>query len=48
MLDSLIMNMTSWHWVALAWGQLILFYLGYLFYLNWRYKNVKRRLEEET
>ncbi len=40
-------SMTQWHWVALAWLQLIVFYIGYLLYLNWRYRRVRERLEED-
>ena len=27
---------TPWTWVWIAWGQLIVAYLGYAYYLNWR------------
>lgn len=43
-----MLDLSPWGWVALAWGQLILFYLGYLGYLNWRYRAVKARLEDEA
>jgi hypothetical protein len=46
--NSFAANLTQWQWVALAWGQLIVFYAGYLFYLNRRYKQAKEKLEEAS
>lgn len=39
-------NWTQWHWVALAWGQLILAYIGYLVYLNRREAYLRRELRD--
>jgi hypothetical protein len=36
---------TAWHWVALAWGQLIGAYVAYLAYMRWRMQNLKRDLD---
>ena len=47
MFNSLIANWSQWHWVAFAWGQLIVAYLGYLLYLNWRSKKLARQIEED-
>lgn len=33
--------MSNWGWILLAWGQLVVFYVGYLLYLNWRLGNLK-------
>jgi hypothetical protein len=33
--------MNTWTWVILAWAELIVFYVGYLFYLNWRANRAK-------
>ena len=33
--------MTTWGWILLAWAELIIFYVGYLFYLNWRANKLK-------
>ncbi len=40
-------NWTQWHWVAFAWGQLILAYIGYLVYLNRRETYLRRELRDE-
>ncbi len=40
-------NWTQWHWVAFAWGQLILAYTGYLVYLNRRETYLRRELRDE-
>lgn len=37
-----------WVWVALAWGQLTLFYLGYLLYLRWRARRLAELTQEEA
>ena len=37
----------QWAWVALAWGQLTVFYLGYLLYLRWRAKRLAAELAKE-
>jgi len=39
-------NWTQWNWVALAWGQLILAYVGYLVYLNRREAYLRRELRD--
>lgn len=36
---------TAWHWVALAWGQLLGAYVAYLVYMRWRVQNLKKDLE---
>lgn len=36
-------NLTTQQWVALAWIELVIAYVGYLWYLNWR----ARKAEEE-
>ena len=36
---------TAWHWVALAWGQLIGAYVAYLAYMRWRMQTLKRDLD---
>lgn len=33
---------SAWGWVAFAWGQLIVAYVGYLGYLNWRVRRLER------
>jgi hypothetical protein len=33
--------MSDWGWVLIAWGQLVVVYLGYLLYLNWRAKKLQ-------
>jgi hypothetical protein len=33
--------MSDWGWVFLAWGQLVVAYLGYVIYLNWRTKKLQ-------
>lgn len=44
---------SQWTWVWIAWGQLILAYLGYSAYLNWRrgellrHDAVQRAIEAE-
>ncbi len=34
---------SDWTWVLLAWGQLLLAYGGYLWYLRWR----EQRLQDK-
>lgn len=34
-------NISQWGWVAFAWIEVILAYIGYLMYLNWRAKKLK-------
>lgn len=34
---------TPWTWVWLAWGELLLAYLGYAAYLGWRRRRLERR-----
>ena len=33
--------MSDWAWVIIAWAQLVVAYVGYLFYLNWRARKVQ-------
>ncbi|MFO7546326.1 MAG: hypothetical protein R6W77_12615 [Trueperaceae bacterium] len=34
-------NLSHTQWIALAWGQLILAYVGYLVYLGWRARRAR-------
>jgi len=34
-------NVSNWGWVAAAWIQLVIAYVGYMFYINWRQKRLK-------
>ncbi len=47
MFNSLTANWSQWHWVWFAWGQLILAYIGYILYLNWRYRRLVSQIEED-
>jgi hypothetical protein len=31
----------TWFWIILAWAELVIFYVGYLLYLNWRHKKLE-------
>jgi hypothetical protein len=33
--------MSDWAWVLIAWAQLVVAYVGYLLYLNWRAKKLQ-------
>lgn len=35
-------HLTHWQWVWLAWGELIVAYVGYMLYLAWRRRRVER------
>ena len=35
-------NISQWGWVAIAWGELVLAYIGYLLYINWRERQVDK------
>ena len=47
MFNSLTANWSQWHWVAFAWGQLIVAYLGYLLYINWRNKKLNQQIQDD-
>lgn len=36
-------NLSNWTWVALAYGEVILAYAGYLVYLGWRERRARNR-----
>ncbi len=36
---------SSWTWITLAWGEVILAYVGYLLYLRWREARAKGKDE---
>lgn len=35
-------KLTHWQWVWLAWGELVLAYVGYVAYLGWRRRRALR------
>ncbi len=39
-------HLSQWQWVWLAWGELILAYIGYLVYLGWRARRIKRAADD--
>lgn len=39
-------SITPWGWVAIAYGQLVLAYAGYVLYLRWRERRVTRREDD--
>ena len=34
-------SISNWTWVALAYGEVVLAYLGYLLYLRWRERRAR-------
>lgn len=38
-------TLSDWAWVALAYAQVVLAYAGYLAYLRWRERRVRKRGE---
>ena len=38
-------NLGSWVWVGFAWAELIIAYIAYLLYLNWREQRAKLKDE---
>lgn len=39
-------TVSQWGWVSFAWLEVVLAYLGYLLYLNWRSKRLKDKDKE--
>jgi hypothetical protein len=36
-----------WHWVSLAWAQVLVTYGGYKLFLRWRLKRLEDRLSND-